>query len=466
MQLRKTFKPLIIAAIIILLNVFLNGFYQYSIDRPLIYYEYILLPFVLVIVQKRLFRIGLLFILIALDTLMSLSRLYYFDSINYLFKFPSLFITQFSFLFWLKIIIGLAFFIFILYKIITIEAIKTIKRNKEGLFFSIRFFIVSFAAIFIIDYSNGTSFINFTSNRESHLNVSKALISKYYNDINNFKKEFLEVHQIDNFENSSIAYKYLSTDSSAHQLLILVESWGLMMNKVLREKQIASLLTLSENGFEIIIDSSRYGGGTTHAEARELLNKKGEAYYSILQNNTNNFNSLVSDRNRGGYKTAAFQSFSGYYSSGNRFRTLIGFNEVKDYDFFKKDKNAKQNYNNQYESVNESLIFEYAFENCTKHKKTFSYILTINSHLPFNYKKIEEDAIFSNFDKKQYSDELIGQYYCIKNQMDSLSLLLRKYPITTLILVGDHPPPFITNQERAVFRDGYVPALIIKRKKD
>ena len=116
MQLRKTFKPLIIAAIIILLNVFLNGFYQYSIDRPLIYYEYILLPFVLVIVQKRLLRIGLLFILIALDTLMSLSRLYYFDSINYLFKFPSLFITQFSFLFWLKIIIGLAFFIFILFE--------------------------------------------------------------------------------------------------------------------------------------------------------------------------------------------------------------------------------------------------------------------------------------------------------------------------------------------------------------
>ena len=60
--------------------------------------------------------------------------------------------------------------------------------------------------------------------------------------------------------------------------------------------------------------------------------------------------------------------------------------------------------------------------------------------------------------------ELESQYQRIKHQFSFLANLLKKYPINKLVIVGDHPPPFLTEFERSHYATKYVPALIIQKR--
>ena len=60
--------------------------------------------------------------------------------------------------------------------------------------------------------------------------------------------------------------------------------------------------------------------------------------------------------------------------------------------------------------------------------------------------------------------ELESQYQRIKHQFSFLANLLKKYPINKLVIVGDHPPPYLTESERRHYSFMFVPALIIEKK--
>jgi len=59
--------------------------------------------------------------------------------------------------------------------------------------------------------------------------------------------------------------------------------------------------------------------------------------------------------------------------------------------------------------------------------------------------------------------ELESQYNRIKEQFSYLAALLKKYPVDKLVIVGDHPPPFLSESERSHYSSKFVPALIIER---
>ena len=86
----------------------------------------------------------------------------------------------------------------------------------------------------------------------------------------------------------------------------------------------------------------------------------------------------------------------------------------------------------------------------SKQKKAFLYILTINTHLPFH--------------TQTGMSELESQYQRIKQQFSSLANLLKKYPVNKLVIVGDHPPPFLTKSERSHYSSMFVPGQIIEKK--
>jgi hypothetical protein len=60
--------------------------------------------------------------------------------------------------------------------------------------------------------------------------------------------------------------------------------------------------------------------------------------------------------------------------------------------------------------------------------------------------------------------ELESQYQRIKHQFSFLANLLKEYPVNKLVIVGDHPPPFLTEFERSHNSSKFVPALIIEKK--
>jgi hypothetical protein len=222
------------------------------------------------------------------------------------------------------------------------------------------------------------------------------------------------------------------------------------------------LLQLKNKGYQVILDSSTFQGGTSQAEARELLNKTGEAYYSIIQNLPNKVNSIIDLKNKEGYYSTALQSFSGFHSSGYLFRKSLGFSSIKELSFFKDSLHQPLNYNNHYEAVNDEVVFDYGIQNAFSHPKSFTYLLTINTHLPFNgaiNNKITNEAEIKALPTK----ESLGQYCRLKEQFKAIALLLEKYPIDKLVIVGDHPAPFVNTNERDFYSKKWVPAIIIKK---
>ncbi len=228
---------------------------------------------------------------------------------------------------------------------------------------------------------------------------------------------------IENFKNfvnkNSITYQYLLNDSSSKQVLIILESWGIHNILKKRMELIKPIIMLSNNGYNVHLDSSLFFGGTSQAEARELFNKSGEAYYSIIQHGFSDIKGIAQQKKEAGYNAIALQSFSGFYSSGYHFRKVAGFNSIKDFSFFRQL--APTNYNNHYISVNDEAVFDYGFKQLSKQNKTFLYILTINTHLPFH--------------TQTGMSELESQYQRIKQQLSFLADLLKKYPINLLVIV-------------------------------
>ena len=401
------------------------------------------------------------------DAIVSLARFYFFDSFNYITKIPSLFFSHFSFSFWIILILGVVLFSYLVYAIVKrwghiVNDLTNKADRKKWKLFYLKFLFICFIIIYSIDIKTGNSFFNFKTIGNNHTNFSQSLLAQYYNDAKIFSKRYSPVNEIQDYHNGSITYKYLIADSSHHQLLIVLESWGYINDATIRNSQLQDLLQLKNKGYQVIMDSSTFQGGTSQAEARELLNKTGEAYYSIIQNLPNKVNSIIDLKNKEGYYSTALQSFSGFHSSGYLFRKSLGFSSIKELSFFKDSLHHPLNYNNHYEAVNDEVVFDYGIQNAFSHPKSFTYLLTINTHLPFNgaiNNKITNEAEIKALPTK----ESLGQYCRLKEQFKSIALLLEKYPIDKLVIVGDHPAPFVNTNERDFYSKKWVPAIIIKK---
>ena len=452
---------LFLVLIFFLFNIILNGFYLISLERPYFYYEYLALPLLFCYIPKNRFRVLVLGLVLLADAVISLAHFYFFDTVNYLRKLPSLFITHFPWYFWLVIIAGITIFIGGLTLFIKSKNVKQIGHIKSDKKTFSYFFVLSFSIIYFFDTLFGFSLLNFRPNNNFRVNIAKSIITEYYKDMKLYLKSYESISHFNEFKNSngdtlSISYKYLLTDTSSHQVLIILESWGLLKDSSLRIQQIQSILDLEHKGYDIKFDSSYFSGGTSQAEARELLNKEGEAYYSILQNGQLDIEGLTEHKNKEGYQTTALQSFSGFHSSGQRFRKILGFNIIKDYSDFKSPNLSNENYNNHYQAVNDETVFDYCFNNAFSHKKSFTYILTINTHLPFRSQKSKTDLF--------PTDETESQYKRVQEQFKHLAYLLNKFRMDKVVIVGDHPPPFIYKTERNLYLKDFVPAFIITSK--
>jgi len=454
-------------SIILLINVIMHGFFLIAIERPIFYYEYLALPFIFTLLPNNKLRWIALALTLLGDAIVSLARFYFFDSFNYITKIPSLFFSHFSFSFWIILILGVVLFSYLVYAIVRgwgliVNDVTDKADRKKWKLFYLKFLFICFIIIYSIDIKTGNSFFNFKTIGNNHTNFSQSLLAQYYNDAKIFSKRYSPVNEIQDYHNGSITYKYLKTDSSHHQVLIVLESWGYINDATIRNSQLQDLLQLKNKGYQVILDSSTFQGGTSQAEARELLNKTGEAYYSIIQNLPSNVNSVIDQKNKEGYYSTALQSFSGFHSSGYLFRKSLGFSSIKELSFFKDSSHHPLNYNNHYEAVNDEVVFDYGIQNAFSHPKSFTYLLTINTHLPFNgaiNDKITNEAEIKALPTK----ESLGQYCRLKEQFKAIALLLEKYPIDKLVIVGDHPAPFVNTNERDFYSKKWVPAIIIKK---
>ena len=479
----KGLKIFATICIILLINIILTGFLEVTTKRPIIYYEYIFLPLVLIIVERHLFRTLILVGLILLDIIYNLSHLYYFDIFNYVEKLPYLFVAKFDALFYLYILIGFIILVLICNYLVNLFEIKikSLQEKKYKLNFIVCFSF--FLLVYIIDSLNGSSLlgaqakgehiIDIRTKNKKEYNIGKSLVKELYTDYNLYKLGNKEVHEIPDFKNlngdSSLSYKYFYNSTGNKEVLIILESWGMYKNEDLTKSQIAPFFNLDSNKYRVKFERSFFDGATVQAEARELLNKEGEAYFSVINHDKCEIKGLVQKKNEENYKTLAVQPFDGTFSVGSKFKKLIGFQDFKDYKYFHDTLKYNTIFNNQYQSVLDEQVFSYLFENTKKSTKNFSYCLSINTHLPFHLtSRQRKDPNYITFAKQnanKFPDEKVLQrYYRMKQELATIASLIDKTDVDKVLIVGDHVPPYLFKIDRDLFYPNIVPAILIEKR--
>lgn len=95
------------------INLLFGTFYLLHLGRPFVYYEYLLIPIIFSFSRNYLFRFITIFGLLVSDLLISVSKIYYFDTFNFLQKFSSIFISNFSLKFWIVVIVCIVVVFFV-----------------------------------------------------------------------------------------------------------------------------------------------------------------------------------------------------------------------------------------------------------------------------------------------------------------------------------------------------------------
>ncbi len=465
----KAYLRLVVSLLV--LNLLLSGFYLVYVDRPFVYYEYLFLPFLLSLFPNKLVQYTSILLLILLDLLLSFSHFYFFDSFNYLVKAPSLFISAFTFSQLLVGLIGLVLFVLFVYftQKMLVGANTTEKSSgSKGL---LLFFVVSFLSIYAVDVYNGSSFVNFRPATNNHYNVGKSLARELYKDARIYYKNYAPIEKISNFLSRSkklpSSFSLLIDSASSKELLIILESWGLPESHLLKAFLHQKVESQLSNKYNITFDSTLSIGGTSQAEARELLNKSGEAYYSVVQHQKAIQEGLVQQKLQQGYRVFSRQGFSGFHSNGSKFRKLIGFEDVKEYVYYRDSLRFPDVYFNHYKAVDDRIVFADAMQEMKKSDKIFGYILTINTHLPFELPNGDKKSqsykeLSASFLNQFPTMESFDQFYLLVNQLEELCKLIYNNSIQKVVVVGDHPPPFLKSSERSIYSAKFVPSLMIE----
>lgn len=176
MKLFLTNKFLYSLFIICSINLLFSTFYLLHLGRPVFYYEYLLIPIVFSFSRNYLFRFITILSLIVSDLLISISKIYYFDTFNFLQKFSSIFISNFSVKFWIVVLVCVWFIFSLIHLLVTKTNFRSIGTTKNDKKFGLHFLIFYFVIIYGIDSLFGTSSLQFKPNWMVNFNFSQSIL--------------------------------------------------------------------------------------------------------------------------------------------------------------------------------------------------------------------------------------------------------------------------------------------------
>jgi len=260
----------------------------------------------------------------------------------------------------------------------------------------------------------------------------------------------------------------LETGSNRFQttILIMVESLGEFMNPEVNYFQMEPILALkNQTGLVVNRGVVEFEGSTVPGELRELCGIKLLAVHpdsSILPIEKclpRIFHDL-------GYRTLAIHGFSGAMFSRNRWYPSFGFDDV----WFAPELDAQivkaKRCGIAFRGMCDNEVWKLIEELVSNESesKQFIYWLTLSAHLPVeNPNKSSSDSCAS-FDilvqRPALCNLVLQQRKLFTNIATDINK--RKLANTRIILVGDHPPPFVNSEIRSFFNTELVPYVDIQ----
>lgn len=254
-------------------------------------------------------------------------------------------------------------------------------------------------------------------------------------------------------------------DGKRNLVLIMVESLGLPNDPGVREllvrrwKQpdIAARYTLTQG-------STPYFGSTTSGEIRELCGRWGD-YGDLVARRDDAC--LPARLRAAGYRTAAIHSFDGSFFDRDRWYPNIGFERMTFRDPLIAAGAAKCPgvFPGACDRDVPAILAQRLREGG---KPKFVYWLTVNSHLP-----VPTDAALETRRCPREAFPAVAEFEMICRQFqlwrqldDRLAAAISHddFPVTDILIVGDHMPPYFDRRQRVAFDPERVPWILLRRR--
>lgn len=434
-----------------------------DIDRPILVYEYYLV-ILFTALNFRPIIVWLVFVAIfLLDITSVFSRIYLFELFDFINTFKY-FINYSINLLQMIMIVLLIISLIGLYQLIKMIKSK-LEKDRVCVYF---FFVISFTT-FLFDNINGSSLIipyNSTLNFYKSNFAGSPVMMLCKNLFN--QNAVTDKPILNSLNNKSVTFKQFVTDSKSNQMLIIVESFGMIDDSIKRIKFQKSISTVfrSEN-WNTFWGKTEFTGSTTRGELRELLNCMGDYRYFIDRKHSNKVKSIFNIKKRQGYTINAIHSYK-----ANMFERSIWWKNIgADATYFLEDvqlafnyKN-KLNYDSPFVSLNDEEALDFILNKTKNTGKHFNYLLTENSHLPFkgNLKKPFISNIFDIDDEINLSDQAKNQSKRISSFLEYVASHLERSGLQKIIIVGDHMPPFAGKKDRLFYSNKFVPYCLVTK---
>jgi hypothetical protein len=215
--------------------------------------------------------------------------------------------------------------------------------------------------------------------------------------------------------------------------------------------------------YEVQRGTIPYFGATTNGEVRELCERWGNYYDTDFANS----DCLPQRYARAGYETTGIHGFAGWFFDRERWYPQLGFQNAMFQDelLAAGAKKCPGVFSGACDTSIPSIIGARLKQ---AKKPQLVYWMTLNTHLPV----LADDNLSADWCKAHDPDwaatnaqacRLFALHHELAEAIDDLAMD-PDLPPTDFVIVGDHMPPFLDREARAMFDSSHVPWLYLRAK--
>ena len=243
-------------------------------------------------------------------------------------------------------------------------------------------------------------------------------------------------------------------------LFVLNESWGSFAIDPKMDKEVISPLLKLKNINLINYGENHVGNGTIMAEIREMCSLTSDSPNFKLGDHSKFNDCIPRQLRRQGYFTASYHGADAGMYARKTWYSSLGFSHPK---FYPDLKNLER-CSSFPGACDKNILAEIAELNKITVDKHFIYWLTLNSHHPYSQKDIDIyhfDCKLNIFKNRQEACRNLNLQFQLFNNLAN-SIKKGNFQNTTIIVVGDHMPPLVSDKEKDSFKKEIVPFIHIK----
>lgn len=267
---------------------------------------------------------------------------------------------------------------------------------------------------------------------------------------------FNGAYEIPRRQNENSVTKSEADWAIAHQanlLLILVESMGLpkdpdMAASLMGNFQLAEL----QAHYRIRTGSTVALGSTIHGELRELCN--GHLIDGLF--GAGNVHCLPMHMGRHGYNTVAVHANHAKMYGRDQWYPAIGFRQYINADG---GELPRGEVGDRWGSLLDGDTIDWVASRISTRKQEFWYLLTVSTHLPASQLpgvSVSKECLAGK------GGALCVHHANLQSVMARISKAALRMQNTVIVVVGDHPPPFLTPGSRSMYSQDRVPFMVLE----